>query len=116
MGQETRSIAALAAGGIAALLASACCLGPLLLVMLGVTGAWMGQLQALEPLRPFAIGAAILALALAYRRIFRPQADCAPGDLCAVPRVRLAYKLVFWGVVVLVAVALAYPYAIPYFL
>lgn len=116
MGQQTRSIAALTAGGIAAVLASACCLGPLLLVMLGVTGAWMGQLQALEPFRPFAIGVAILALTLAYRRIFRPQVDCAPGEVCAVPRVKLAYKAVFWAVALLVAVAVVYPFVIPYFL
>lgn len=116
MAQETRSIAALAAGAVAALLATACCLGPLVLVMLGVTGAWMGQLQALEPLRPFTLGAAILALAFAYPRIFRPQAHCAPGEVCAAPRVRRAYRAVFGLVALLVAVAVAYPYVIPHFL
>ena len=33
----------LAAGGIAALLASACCLGPLVLITLGISGAWIGN-------------------------------------------------------------------------
>ena len=42
----------LVAGGIAAVLASACCLGPLVLIALGVSGPWIGNLAALEPYRP----------------------------------------------------------------
>ena len=78
---------ALALGGLAAILASTCCLGPLLLVSLGVSGAWIGNLTVLEPYRPFFIGAALLALALAYRRIFRRARACAPGEVCALPQV-----------------------------
>jgi mercuric ion transport protein len=32
------------AGALAALLASSCCLGPLVLLRLGVSGAWIGNL------------------------------------------------------------------------
>jgi hypothetical protein len=39
---------ALAAGGIAAILASTCCLGPLVPVALGFSGAWIGNLVLLE--------------------------------------------------------------------
>ena len=35
---------ALFAGGLAAFLASTCCLGPLVLVALGFSGAWIGNL------------------------------------------------------------------------
>lgn len=114
MVEEKKSAAALAAGGIAALLASACCLGPLLLVSLGLSSAWMGQLQVLEPFRPYTIGIALIALFFAHRRIFRPQAACHPGDICAVPRNRRAYQVIFWVVAVLVLVAIAYPYVVPY--
>ena len=106
---------ALALGGLAAILASTCCLGPLLLVSLGVSGAWIGNLTVLEPYRPFFIGAALLALALAYRRIFRRARACAPGEVCALPPVRSAYKLIFWVVIVLVLVALLFPYVLPLF-
>jgi len=34
---------------VAALLASACCLGSPVLITLGVSGAWIGSLTALEP-------------------------------------------------------------------
>ena len=106
---------ALAAGGLAAVLASTCCLGPLVLVALGFSGAWIGNLTVLEPYRPIFIGAALLALFFAWRSIFRPAAACKPGEVCAVPQVRTAYKLLFWIVAVLVLVALAFPYVLPLF-
>ncbi|PXX96538.1 mercuric ion transporter MerT [Halomonas sp. LBP4] len=105
----------LAAGGIAALLASACCLGPLVLIMLGVSGAWIGNLAALEPYRPLFIGVALVALFFAWRRIFRPVEKCQPGELCAVPRVRTGYKVMFWIVSLLVLTALVFPYTLPWF-
>lgn len=106
---------ALFAGGVAAILASTCCLGPLVLVMLGVSGAWISNLTVLEPYRPIFIGTALIALFLAYRRIFRAAPSCKPGEVCAVPQVRTAYKMIFWGVAALVVIALAFPYILPLF-
>lgn len=105
----------LVVGGLAAVLASTCCLGPLVLVLLGVSGAWIGNLTALEPYRPVFIGAALIALVFAYRRIFRPAHACRPGEVCAVPRVRSLYKVIFWVVAALVVLALAIPYVLPFF-
>jgi mercuric ion transport protein len=105
----------LIAGGVAAILASTCCLGPLLLVTLGLSGAWIGNLTLLEPYRPLFIGAALVSLFLAYRGIFRPAHVCRLGEVCALPRVRKAYKVVFWSVSALVAIALAFPYILPLF-
>ena len=79
---------ALATGGVAAILASTCCLGPLVLVALGFSGAWIGNLTVLEPYRPIFIGAALVALFFAYRRIFRPVQACKPGEVCAIPQVQ----------------------------
>jgi mercuric ion transport protein len=105
----------LVAGGLAALLASTCCLGPLVLVGLGVSGAWIGNLTVLEPYRPIFIGVALVALFFAYRRIFRPTQDCKPGDVCAIPQVRVSYKVLFWIVTMLVLIALGFPYVVPFF-
>ena len=106
---------ALLTGGLAALLASTCCLGPLVLIALGFSGAWIGNLTVLEPYRPFFIGAALLALFFAYRRIFRPAQACKPGETCAIPQVRTTYKFIFWLVMALVLVALGFPYILPLF-
>lgn len=48
------------------------CLGPLVLVALGSSGAWIGNLTVLEPYRPICIGAALMALFFAWRRVSRP--------------------------------------------
>ena len=106
---------ALAAGGLAAILASTCCLGPLVLITLGFSGEWIGNLTALEPYRPIFIGAALIALFFAWRRIFRPADACAPDDVCAVPQVRTVYKVMFWIVTALVLIALVFPYVMPLF-
>lgn len=105
----------LAGGGIAAILASTCCLGPLVLVTLGFSGAWIGNLTVLEPYRPLFIGMALIALFFAWRRIFRPVASCKPGDICATPQTRRVYQAIFWLVVILVLVALASPHVAPLF-
>lgn len=106
---------ALVTGGLAAILASTCCLGPLVLVALGFSGAWIGPLTVLEPYRLILIGAALVALVFAGRRIFRPAQACAPSEVCAVSQVRTTYKIIFWVVAALVLVALAFPYVLPFF-
>ena len=106
---------ALLTGGVAAIFASACCLGPLILLLLGFSGAWIGNLTALEPYRPFFIGLAVLALLLASQRIWQPVADCQSGTVCAQPQVRRSYQWLFGLVVLLVVIAVAFPYIVPLF-
>jgi mercuric ion transport protein len=106
---------ALFAGGVAAILASTCCLGPLVLVSLGISGAWIGNLTVLEPYRPIFIGVALIALFFAARSIFRPAHACQPGEVCAMPRTRRVYKFMFWICAALVVVAIAYPYVARFF-
>ena len=115
MNEQSNGRGALFAGGLAAILASTCCLGPLALVALGFSGAWIGNLTVLEPYRPIFIGAALVAMYFAWRRIFRPAQDCKPGEVCAIPQVRTAYKTIFWVVAALVLVALGFPYVLPLF-
>ncbi len=113
--RERTGSGALFVGGLAAVLASTCCLGPLLLVALGLSGAWIGNLTRLEPYRPFFIAAALVALFFAGRRIFRPPQACEPGEVCAVPRTRQIYKILFVTVSVLVLIALVFPYVLKLF-
>jgi len=115
MSQDKIGTGTLAAGGLAAVLASTCCLGPLVLVSLGLGGAWVSNLTVLEPFRPWFLGAAIIALFFAWRRIYRPAVACKPGEVCAVPANRRAYKIVFWVVAVLVGVGLGFPVIAPLF-
>jgi mercuric ion transport protein len=113
--RERTGSGALFLGGLAAILASTCCLGPLILVALGLSGAWIGNLTRLEPYRPFFIAGALVALFFAGRHIFRPAQTCNPGEVCAVPRTRRIYKILFVTVCVLVVIALAFPYVVKLF-
>jgi mercuric ion transport protein len=113
--REQTGSGALFIGGLAAILASTCCLGPLILVALGLSGAWIGNLTRLEPYRPFFIAGALIALFFAGRRIFRPAQTCNAGELCAVPRTRRIYKVLFVTVSVLVLIALVFPYVVKVF-
>lgn len=106
---------ALITGGVAAFLASACCLGPLVLILLGFGGAWISNLLLLEPYRPFFIAITLLALGLAGWRLYRPAKACTPGEVCALPRVRILYKIAFWIVATLALIALVFPYVLPLF-
>ncbi len=106
---------ALFVGGLAAILASTCCLGPLVLVALGLSGAWIGNLTRLEPYRPVFIAGALIALFFAGRHIFRPAQTCNAGEVCAVPRTHRIYKVLFVTVSVLVLIALVFPYLVKFF-
>lgn len=105
----------LLAGGVAGILASACCVGPLVLVSLGLGGAWVGTLTALEPYRWIFFGIAVLALFFAWRKIYRPAEQCEPGQVCAAPRTRRVYKITLWVVAALVLIAFVSPYFAPLF-
>ncbi|MGH6886149.1 MAG: mercuric ion transporter MerT [Geminicoccales bacterium] len=107
----------LTGGLIAGLLASACCVGPLALVMLGISGAWISNLTLLEPYRWIFIGIALVFMALAWRRIYRAPAavDCEPGTVCALPQTNRVYRVMFWVVSALVLLGFAFPYIAPLF-
>jgi mercuric ion transport protein len=100
---------------LAAILASTCCLGPLILVALGLSGAWIGNLTLLEPYRPLFIAGSLAALFFAGRRIFWSAHACEQGEACAVPRTRRVYKILFGVVLALVLIALVYPYVAKFF-
>ena len=117
MSQQKTARLPLIGGVIAAIGASLCCIGPLVLVMLGFSRAWIGNLAALEPFRPYFLGAALVALFFAWKKIYRAPAAaaCTPGSLCAMPQTNRIYKVLFWVVAVLVVLAMTFPYIAPLF-
>ena len=100
----------LALGGLGAVLVSACCVLPFVLVMLGLGGAWLASLHALYPYRWLFIGISAIVLFLAWRRLYRPRSECVKGEVCAVPAVRQAYCVLFWAIAGLVVLSAVAPY------
>jgi mercuric ion transport protein len=106
----------LVAGVLAAIGASVCCVGPLVLLVLGIGGAWIANLTALEPLRPWFIAATLLFLGLAFRRLYLQPPVCAPGTACAEPLVLKRQRLIFWVVAMALLALLSVPWLAPLFL
>ena len=105
----------LTAGGIlGALAASSCCIVPLVLFGLGVSGAWIGNLTRLAPYQPYFITATVACLAGGYWLIYRSgNRACADGEVCARP---LPNRIVKTGLVlatILVLGALAFDFLAP---
>ena len=105
------------AGGsvIGALAMSSCCIMPLVLFSLGVTGAWLGNLAALYPYKYYFLVPTAGFLAggfyLAYRK---PKAGiCEEGAACAAPISERINKIVLWSSMILVVAALAFPLVVP---
>lgn len=108
MAASTRLLSAGALGS--AIAASICCLGPLILAILGLGGGAL--LLKFEPFRPLLLVATALFLGgafyLAYRRP-GPE-DCEPGSVCARPSSRKGQRIALWIVTVIVLLAAAFPY------
>ena len=100
----------LMAGAGAAIGASLCCVGPLVLVTLGIGGAWVSNLSKLEPLRPFFMVATLGLLTWAWHQLYRTAELCEPGKFCADPRVSQRQRLIFWVACVGLAVLLMFPW------
>jgi len=108
--ENTLSKGTLFAGIIAGITASACCLGPLVLLMLGISGSWISNLTALEPYRPIFIGITVLFLGLAFRKLYLAPKNCAIDKPCAQAGNLRIQRLVFWVVTVIVAIMVAFPW------
>ena len=115
MAQPWTTSGSVLAGAAAAIGASACCAGPLLLVVLGVGGAWGSRLVALEAYQPFFLAAALAFFGFAFYRLYRKQEECAPGEACAVPVVRRRQRVIFWVVAIIAAALMAFPLYAPLF-
>lgn len=113
--QFSESRAPLIGGVIAAITASLCCVGPLVLLALGVSGAWIAQLTALEPVRPLFIGITLLLFGIAFHRLYSAPRVCEPGRVCADPVVKKRQRFLFWMAAVLVALLLVVPLFAPLF-
>jgi mercuric ion transport protein len=108
--KERSYISSTLAAGLAAIGASLCCIGPLVLISLGIGGAWISYLTALEPYQPIFAVVTLIFLFLAFRKLYLVPRQCAPGDSCALPGVLRNQRIIFWIVTVLLIALLTFPY------
>ena len=102
---------------LAAIGASVCCVGPLLLLSLGIGGAWMSMLTSMESVRPFFIILTLIFIALGFRKLYlMPSINCEDGEVCAVSEVQHRQRLIFWIGSALIMMLLAFPWYAPFFM
>ena len=108
--------ASLAAGILAAIGATACCFGPLLLVSIGFGGAWAARMQGLSTLQPVFIGLTLLFMGFAFHRLYVKPRRCAPGEACEVPQVLGRQRIAFWVVAAAIVAMIVFPFFSQYFI
>ncbi|MDP2362220.1 MAG: mercuric transport protein MerTP [Ignavibacteria bacterium] len=101
-------------GVITALLASLCCITPVLAV-LGGLGGIATTFSLLEPLRPYLIGLTVIVLGYAFYKIYKPKKntdiDCACEDETSGKKVSfINSKKFLWIITVVSALLITFPY------
>ena len=106
-----------AAGSVlGAILASSCCIVPLVLVTLGASGAWIGNLTALEPYKPIFAGITMILLGFGFWHVYlKPKKACEDGSYCATDTSSRITKSALWIATALVLLALTIDYWAPLF-
>jgi mercuric ion transport protein len=113
-GNDRSKARLIAAGGmVGALAASACCILPLVFVTVGISGAWIGNLTALAPFKPYFAAGTLALLGYGHYLVYvRPKQACVDSS-CARPLPGRVVKFTLWIATVLIVVALAFDYVAP---
>jgi len=113
-----RGQAWLAAGSLlGAFAASSCCILPVALFSLGISGAWIANFTQLAPYKPYFIVVTLAFLGAGYWLFHRASnTACADGAACARPLPNRVVKTVLTAATVLVIAAFAFDYVAPYVL
>jgi mercuric ion transport protein len=106
-----------AGGLLGALAASSCCILPVVLFGLGISGAWIGNFTQLAPYQPYFIAATLAFLGTGYWLVYRAsKRACADGEACARALPSRLVKATLIVATVLVVATLGFDFLAPLFL
>lgn len=109
-------LTAILGASLAAIGASVCCVVPLVLVLLGISGAWIANLTALDAWRPWFSAATLACLGWAFWSLYGPTARCRTDGVCVDPNVLRRRRRWLWIASVVIALLLLFPYYVAWFL
>ena len=116
-GEQHRATLLSVGGVVAALGAASCCVIPFALFLVGVSGAWIGDLTALAPYQPVFAAVALGCIVYGATLVRRARsAPCAEGSACARPATGRLARIGLWSAGTLVIVAVGFPWLIRVFL
>jgi mercuric ion transport protein len=97
--------------------ASSCCIVPLVLFSLGVSGAWIGNLTRLAPYQPIFVAVTLACLGYGYWLVRRARRTvCAEGAACSRPLPNRVVTIALVAATLLVAAAVAFDFIAPFVL
>lgn len=106
----------LTASILAAVGGSVCCIGPFVLLLMGVSGSWISNLMAFQRYQPVFIVFVLGMLVWAGYKVYKPIESCEPGSVCAVPQIRIRRQILFWFVSAIALCLVTSAYWLPLFL
>lgn len=112
---DRKSNLAATGGVVGALLASSCCIAPLVLITLGVGGAWVGNLTALKQYQPIFVVVTLAFLGYGFWRVYGKADDDCDERSCGTPTSKRIVKVALWVATFLIVAALTTDYWAPLF-
>ncbi len=101
-------------GVFAAIVASTCCLGPVVFTAVG-SGALAAASTRLATVRPLFLGVTFVLLGVSFYRTYRaPEQDAACVDGVCAPGANRKARVALWTAAIVVALLAAFPYYAEY--
>lgn len=92
---------------VSAFLASLCCIGPVVLSVIGAGS--LGFAAAFEPYRPYLIGVTVLFLGAAFYFTYRKREVKCEDGTCKVESASTLNKAILWVVAIAAAIFMFFP-------
>lgn len=102
-------------GVVGAVLASSCCIGPLVAISLGASGPWIGKLTALKTYQPLFVALTVVLLGYGFWRVYGPQKKSCDDNSCASATSDRVVKVALWAATILVVLSLTTDFWAPIF-
>jgi copper chaperone CopZ len=96
------------AGVLTAVVASLCCIGPVVVALIGVGS--IGAFSVIESYRPYLIGLTVAILGLAFYLTYRKRMVACEDGSCKIESGGKWNKIAVWAATFLAAIAIAFPY------
>ena len=113
--RKWKTYGSLIAALVAGVMASSCCLMPLILLLLGISSTCL-NLKALEPFRPIAVLVTLSFLGFVFWRLYLKPATCEAEKVCVSKASLRSQRILFWIMAVILLLLLALPWYANWFI
>ena len=104
---------------LGAIAASTCCVLPVILFALGISGAWISNLVSLARYKPFFVVLSLVFIGTGFWMVyFKPQISTpkVQSNSCYRPFSEKTIKIMLWSSVIIILIVFLIPYIAPFLL